>query len=96
MAGERPTADLFGERVLRATAGGTVRFDSTDEMLLADGSQDALVGYLERCPFVVLGDGERRGCPTDGPRSRRATDSSRTGATPAVRSSGRPPPAPGS
>jgi 4-amino-4-deoxy-L-arabinose transferase-like glycosyltransferase len=63
VAGERPTADLFGERVLGATAGGTVRFGSTDEMLLADGSQDALVGYLERCPFVVLGDGQKSWMP---------------------------------
>ena len=25
-------------------------------MLLDDASQDALVGYLESCPYVVLGD----------------------------------------
>ncbi len=56
VAGERPTADLFGERVLRATAGGTVHFDSTNAMLLAEASQDALFGYLERCPYVVIGD----------------------------------------
>ena len=53
---ERRIADLFGERVLRATAGGTVRFATTGEMLLSDASQDALLGYLESCPYVVLGE----------------------------------------
>ena len=56
-AAQREIADLFGERVLRATAGGTVRFSSPGEMLLSDASQDALLGYLERCPYVVVGDG---------------------------------------
>ncbi len=53
----REIADLFGERVLRATAGGTVRFPSLGEMLLSDASQEVLLGYLQRCPYVVLGDG---------------------------------------
>ena len=53
----RQIVDVFGERVLRATAGGTVRFASVGELLLSDASQDVLVGYLERCPYVVVGDG---------------------------------------
>ncbi len=55
-AGQRPVADLFGERVFRATAGGTIRFPTTGELLLDDASQDALASYLESCPYVVLGD----------------------------------------
>jgi len=54
--GQRQVADLFGERVLRATDGGTVRFGRVDEMLLSDPSQDALVRYLESCPYVVIGE----------------------------------------
>jgi alpha-1,2-mannosyltransferase len=54
---QRPTADLFGERVLRATAGGTIRFGSPGEMLLDDASQDVLAGYLSSCPYAVVGEG---------------------------------------
>ena len=65
VAGERPTADLFGERVLRATAGGTVRFELDErDAARATRSQDALVGYLESCPFVVIG--EKTGEQLDG------------------------------
>ena len=56
-AGQRQVVDLFGERVLRATDGGTVRFASPGEMLLSDASQEVLAGYLGRCPYVVVGDG---------------------------------------
>ena len=85
---ERQVADLFGERVLRATDGGTFRFDGIGEMLLSDPSQTALVGYLESCPYVVIGRRPRTtGRTVGGPPSRRATESSATGPPPGGRGS---------
>ena len=53
-AGDPPIADLFGVQNVAALSSGD-RFASSDELLQGPAAQKVLRGYLEACPFALIG-----------------------------------------